>query len=158
MLFVKLSSHKKVSAGSGCASPQKRSCRNLPANYKFFLPAARSAHYRLYLKFGGWALPILMPAITKGGQCAKQVCGPRAKALKRDTVSKRFIFIMLMCWDAVPINTKRQFVEGTVCPLHGQRTTVFIKVRRRGTAHPHARNYKRWATHKASMRASCGCV
>ena len=32
------------------------------------------------------------------------------------------------------------------------------KVRRMGGAHPHARNYKRWATHKASMRASCGSI
>ena len=32
------------------------------------------------------------------------------------------------------------------------------KVRRMGAAHPHARNYKRWATHKASMRASCDSI
>ena len=44
------------------------------------LPAERSAHYHLYLKFGGWAPPILVPAITKGGQHTKQVCGPRATA------------------------------------------------------------------------------
>ena len=54
----------------------------------------RHSHYRLYLKFGGWAAPILMPAITKGGQRTKQVCGPRAAASKRVSTPWRFINII----------------------------------------------------------------
>ena len=36
VLFVKLSSHKKVSAGAGRVDPQKRSCRNFPAKKQGF--------------------------------------------------------------------------------------------------------------------------
>ena len=73
-------------------SSTKNFCFCLRANFVQNKNAGKSrhSHYRLYLKFGGWAAPILMPAITKGGQRTKQVCGPRATASKRDTVPERF--------------------------------------------------------------------
>ena len=71
-------------------------------------------------------------------------------SIETATVPLSVLFLMIVFVRAA--KTKRWMTKSSTAP------PSFSKVRRMGTAHPHARITRRRTTHRASMRASCDSI